>query len=229
MIILRSAKERGHNQINWLNSYHTFSFANYHDDDWMGRGYLRVINEDYIKPSQGFDMHPHRDMEIITYVISGALRHHDSMGNGSVIKPGEIQRMSAGSGVRHSEFNDSDKDELHLLQIWILPQNKGIEPGYEQKTIPSKRNQLILIGSQHPRSQAVKIHQNIELYVGYFDKSTTDSYPLNNCDTWLQLIHGQLRVNEREVNAGDGVWIQQEEDIAVHCLQDCEFLLFKML
>ena len=229
MIILRKSAERGHGKIDWLNSYHTFSFADYHDVDWMNRGFLRVINEDYIQPGKGFDMHPHRDMEIITYIIHGELKHQDSMGNGSIIKPGEIQRMSAGTGIRHSEFNASNQEGLHLLQIWILPEKKGITPSYEQKQIHPTRNQLILIGSKHPTQQAVKIHQNIELYVGYFDKDKSISYVLNQQDIWIQVIRGVLHVNEFVLQAGDGVWIQQEVVIELCCAHDAEFLLFKML
>lgn len=229
MITIRKSEERGHNAIGWLNSYHTFSFADYYNEAWMQRGYLRVINEDYIQPGQGFDTHPHRDMEIVTYVIQGELKHQDSMGNGSIIKPGEIQRMSAGTGVHHSEFNHSTQEELHLLQIWILPEEKNIEPSYEQKQIHQLRNQLILIGSQHPTQQAVKIHQNIELYVGYFDTDQSISCGLNHQDAWIQLVKGVLDVNGTVLQAGDGVWIQKEEMIALHCIRDAEFLLFKML
>ena len=145
MLIIRNADHRGRTKTDWLDSYHTFSFAEYVDQRWMSFGCLRVINEDFIKPDMGFGMHSHHDMEIITYVIKGVLSHKDNMGNGSLIKPGEIQRMSAGSGVRHSEFNASNKDELHLLQIWILPEKKGIQPGYEQKLIAKVQNQLVLI------------------------------------------------------------------------------------
>lgn len=229
MITLRQAEHRGHNTIDWLNSYHTFSFADYYDESWMRRGFLRVINEDYIQPGQGFNTHPHRDMEIITYVIQGELRHQDSMGNGSVIKPGEIQRMSAGTGIHHSEFNNSSTEELHLLQIWILPEKKGIKPSYEQKQIDKKRNQLVLLGSQHPTQEAVKIHQNIMLYAGYFDRNHSVSYILNNQDTWIQLIKGTLNLNGMIIQAGDGVWIQQEKEIVLNCEKDAEFLLFKML
>lgn len=229
MITLRRSDTRGHNTIAWLNSYHTFSFADYYDEAWISRGFLRVINEDYIQPGQGFDTHPHRDMEIITYVIQGELRHQDSMGNGSIIKPGQIQRMSAGTGVLHSEFNHSNEEVLHLLQIWIVPEKKGLTPSYEQKQIPQARNQLILLGSPHPTQQAVKIHQHIELYAGYFDKDHFVSCKLHHQDTWIQLIKGTLQVNEMVLQAGDGVWIQQEEEIALHCIQAAEFLLFKMM
>lgn len=229
MIILRKSEERGHNTIGWLNSYHTFSFADYYNEAWMRRGYLRVINEDYIQPERGFDTHHHRDMEIITYVIQGELKHQDSMGNGSIIKSGEIQRMSAGTGLYHSEFNHSTQEELHLLQIWILPEEKGIEPSYEQKKINSSRNQLILLGSQHPSQYAVKIHQKIELYVGYFDDDRSILCALNHQDTWIQLLKGIVDVNGTVLQAGDGIWIQKEEMIVIHCIHDADFLVFKML
>lgn len=228
MITVRKAGERGRGNLDWLTSFYTFSFAEYDDAQWIGRGFLRVINEDFIQPSRGFDLHPHRDMEIITYIISGALKHSDSMGNGSLIRPGEIQRMSAGMGVRHSEFNASDTEELHLLQIWILPEQKGIEPSYEQKQIAQTRNQILLIGSPNPSAQAIKIHQNIELYVGYFDKNHSCALPLHDQDSWLQLVKGQLAVNNIVLEAGDGIWIQQEQHIAMECKENTEFLLFKM-
>lgn len=228
MITLRPSQERGHNKIDWLNSYHTFSFADYYDSNWIRRGFIRVINEDYIQPGQGFGMHPHQDMEIITYVIRGALKHQDSMGHVSIIKPGEIQRMSAGSGVLHSEFNHSEKEELHLLQIWILPETKGIEPGYEQKQIPQIRNQLLLIGSKYPSHQVIKIHQNIELYAGYYDQDQSLAFSLNHHAIWIQLIQGQLNVNEHELFSGDGIWIQQEDSLQLKCIQQADFLLFKM-
>ncbi len=228
MITLRRSNERGFSNTNWLKSQHTFSFSDYYDPTWMRRGFIRVINEDYIKPSQGFGMHPHKDMEIITYVIRGALKHHDSMGYNSIIKPGEIQRMSAGSGIQHSEFNYSGTEELHLLQIWILPEEKDLKPHYEQKEIPHMRNQLILIGSKFPSGEMIKIHQNIELYVGYYDKNHSDSFNLNRHAIWIQLIQGSLNVNGHKIFSGDGVWIEQEDHLEIDCTQDADFLLFKM-
>lgn len=228
MILLRKAGDRGHSKLDWLNSHHTFSFADYYDENWMGSGFLRVINEDFIQPGSGFDMHPHRNMEIITYVVRGALEHKDSMGNGSIIKPGEIQRMSAGSGVRHSEFNYSDTDELHLLQIWIVPENKGMKPGYEQKQIQKQSNQFILIGSNNPSVQAVTIHQNIDLYAGFLDKNSSLIYTLNNHQGWLQLIKGQIQLNEHLVRAGDGVLIQNEKQLTIQCKDEAELLFFEM-
>ncbi len=228
MILLRKAGDRGHSKLDWLNSHHTFSFADYYDENWMGFGFLRVINEDFIQPGSGFDMHPHRDMEIITYVVSGALEHKDSMGNGSIIRPGEIQRMSAGTGVRHSEFNHSDTDELHLLQIWIVPENKGMKSGYEQKQIQKQSNQFILMGSNNPSVQAVTIHQNINLYAGFLDKNSSLIYTLNNHQGWLQLIKGRIQLNGNLVNAGDGVLIQNEKQLTIQCKDEAELLFFEM-
>lgn len=228
MIIVRPSKSRGRSHIDWLDSHHSFSFADYYDKDWMGYGCLRVINEDVIQPGGGFDAHPHRDMEILTYVVSGILAHQDSMGNGSIIQPGEIQRMSAGTGVRHSEFNYSDTQELHLLQIWVLPEKKGMMPSYEQKKIQKCANQFILIGSHTSSPQAVTIQQNIEIYAGYFDKGSSQVYALNNSHGWLQLIKGEIQLNNQLVRAGDGVLIQKEKQLTLQCMDDAELLFFEM-
>lgn len=228
MIILRKSIERGQGQSEWLNSYHTFSFADYHDKAWMRFGHLRVINEDFIQPSCGFDMHPHQDMEIMTYVISGALRHQDSMGTGSVVLPGEIQRMSAGTGVLHSEFNHSKNETLHLLQIWILPEKKGLAPSYEQKKIERALNQFVLIGSNQPTAQAVTIHQNIQVFAGFFEKNKSITYSLTHGQAWLQLIKGHIQVNKQELFAGDGIGLYDEEELEIQCITESEFLLFEM-
>lgn len=228
MIIHRDSKKRGRSQIDWLDSYHTFSFADYYDENWMGFGVLRVINEDYIKPGSGFGLHPHRNMEIITYVVSGELEHKDSLGNGSIIRPGEIQRMSAGTGVRHSEFNHSKTDELHLLQIWILPESKGIKPSYEQKQIPQVRNSLILLGADKPTEQAVMIHQHSCLYAGYFDKGQSFTHTLLQHQAWIQLIKGRVQVNEYAMHAGDGLGAQDEKELRFNCIEDAVFLFFEM-
>lgn len=229
MIILRKAIDRGHSQTAWLNSYHTFSFADYQDKSWMSFKHIRVINEDFIQPSQGFGMHSHQDMEIITYLVSGLLKHHDSMGNGSVIMPGEIQRMSAGSGVWHSEFNHSDIEDLHLLQIWILPLKKGIKPGYEQKKIDKALNKLLLIGSNHPTVNAVKIHQNLNLFVGFFEKDKNVKHTLSQGEAWLQLIKGRIQVNKQDLDAGDGIGFREEDQLLIQCFEPSEFLLFEMM
>ena len=229
MIILRKAGDRGLSTTEWLNSYHTFSFADYNDPNWRNYAHLRVINEDYIKSNSGFDMHPHRNMEIITYIVSGALKHQDSMGNSLIIRPSEIQRMSAGSGVLHSEYNYSKTQNLHLLQIWIVPEKKELEPSYEQKKIEKQLNQLLLIGSNHPTNQAIKIHQNINLYVGFLEKDRTLVHSLNYSKTWLQLIKGHTQVNNLELHAGDGVGIYEETKLTIHSLEESEFLLFEMI
>lgn len=228
MIVARKGSERGHSQTEWLSSYHTFAFADYNDESWMNFGHLRVINEDDIQPSTGFGMHPHRDMEIITYVVSGVLKHQDSMGNGSVILPGEIQRMSAGKGVLHSEYNHSNTEALHLLQIWIVPEKKGIDPGYEQKKINRQPNQLILIGSNHPTAEAVTIHQDVQLFVGFFESNTTITHSLTHRQAWLQLIKGHIRVNHHALNAGDGIGINDETQFTIQCMEPSEFLLFEI-
>ncbi len=228
MITVRSAEQRGRGLFSWLNSYHSFSFANYYDEHWMGFGALRVINEDVIQPSSGFDMHSHHDMEIITYVVSGALEHKDNMGNGSIIRPGEIQRMSAGSGVRHSEFNHSTRDELHLLQIWIIPLEKGIQPSYEQKQIQHKINEFILIGSPKPSAHALLIHQRVNLYVGHFKKNATLTHHLAHQSAWLQLVKGTIQVNGHLMHAGDGVALSEEQYINLECIDDAELLFFEM-
>lgn len=228
MVIIRKAHERGRGQLDWLDSFHTFSFADYYDPNWMGFGHLRVINEDFIKPDRGFATHSHHNMEIVTYVISGILAHKDSMGNGSIIKPGEIQRMSAGTGVRHSEFNASLTEPLHLLQIWIVPQETGIQPGYEQKQIQKTMNQLILIGAPTAAEGIVKIHQQIKLYAGYFSANFELTHAVSNRPIWLQLIQGQIRCNQHVLAPGDGLLMQDEASLTIVCVEDCEFLLFEM-
>lgn len=229
MIFIRKSSDRGLTKMAWLTSYHTFSFANYYDPDFMGFSHLRVINEDYIQPAQGFGFHPHEDMEIITYVVAGELAHKDSMGNGSIIKPGEIQRMSAGTGVRHSEFNASQTDPLHLLQIWLLPNKTGLEPSYEQKIIPKINNKLILIGSNKPDANAVTIHQSVNLYVAYLTEKNSIQHHLESSHTaWLQLIKGQIDLNGELLSPGDGAAIFQEDTIDIRSVTEVELLLFDM-
>lgn len=226
MITLRLSRDRGCSTNNWLKSYHTFSFADYYNPHWIEFGDLRVINEDYIAPGQGFGFHAHQDMEIITYVVDGVLKHQDSMGNGSNIVPGEIQRMSAGTGIQHSEFNGNDKESLHLLQIWILPSQKGITPDYEQKKIHWVPNDLTLIGSDHPTQHAVTIHQDLALYAGRFFGKQQFTYALNQRRVWLQLIKGELKINQNQLHAGDGIGFQKEEKFIIESENDIEFLLF---
>ncbi|MBS0359381.1 MAG: pirin family protein [Proteobacteria bacterium] len=229
MIRIRKSNERGNTQIDWLNSFHTFSFAEYYDPDFMGFSTLRVINEDFIQPASGFGKHPHKNMEIITYIVQGSLEHQDSMGNGSIIKPGEIQRMSAGTRVEHSEFNHSKTELLHLLQIWILPEESGLQPGYEQKTIKKSDNQLILIGSRSGGDGAVTIHQDVNLYVAYLKQHHSIHYDLKHeRQIWLQLIKGEIDLNTHQLSAGDGVAVTNENKIEIKSLKDAEFLMFDL-
>jgi quercetin 2,3-dioxygenase len=230
MINVRKANDRGIGSHDWLKSYHTFSFADYYDPAHMGFRNLRVINDDVIAPAKGFGTHPHNNMEIITYVISGALEHKDSMGTGSVIKPGEIQRMSAGTGITHSEFNHSKTEPLHLLQIWIKPASVELTPSYEQKTIPKATNQLILIGAQDKHDGAVTLHANAELYVAYMTPNSAISYQFkSNHAGWLQLITGSIKLNGETLNAGDGAAISDITKLDIQSIDDAELLLFDLV
>lgn len=229
MIEIRIANERGLSENDWLKSFHTFSFDQYYDENFMHFGSLRVINEDTVQAGKGFGTHPHRDMEIITYVVEGELEHRDSMGTGSIIKPGEIQRMSAGTGITHSEFNHSVSEPLHLLQIWITPAQKGLPPSYEQKTIAPLKNKLTLIGSPNDQEGAVKIHQDVNLYVAYLEGPCSLPYLIEpERQVWLQLIKGSLSVNGQVLLAGDGAAILEEKDLQMSCSEKAEFLLFDL-
>lgn len=229
MIYIRKSHDRGNSRYEWLNSFHTFSFAYYYDPKFMGFGNLRVINEDTVQAGNGFGRHPHNDMEIISYVVEGTLEHKDSMGTGSVIKPGEIQIMSAGTGVEHSEFNHSKTDLLHFLQIWIIPEKQNLTPNYEQKTIEKKENELILIGSRDKHDGAVLIHQDMKLYAAYLTPNHTIDYSLNKDRiAWLQVIKGKLDLNGNELSAGDGAAIQDEAKLTIRCIENSEFLFFDL-
>lgn len=229
MILLRKCNDRGHSQTNWLNSYHTFSFADYYDPKFMGFGCLRVINEDTVQSGMGFGKHPHNNMEIISYVVDGSLEHKDSMGTGSVINPGEIQIMSAGTGVEHSEFNHSTTKLLHFLQIWITPESPGLKPRYQQNTISKIQNSLILIGSQEGKDGAVMIHQDINLYVAYLTPQHAIDYSFQaDRIGWLQMIKGSCELNGSPLSAGDGAAIQHENLIHIRCIESAEFLLFAL-
>lgn len=229
MIHLRKSSDRGYSQTDWLNSYHTFSFADYHDPKFMGFGHLRVINEDTVQSGKGFDRHPHHNMEIISYVIEGSLEHKDSMGTGSVINPGEIQIMSAGTGIEHSEFNHSTSDLLHFLQIWIIPQSTGFKPTYQQKTILKIPNSLILIGSQEGKNGAVTIQQDVNLYAAYLSPQHSIDYTFQTDRIgWLQLIKGSCNLNGQQLSAGDGAAIQDESLIHIRGIETAEFLLFDL-
>ena len=231
MITVRQSEERGAVNMGWLDAKHSFSFGSYHDPEHMGFGTLRVINEDRIQPSQGFGMHGHRDMEIVTYMIDGALEHRDSMGNGSVIRPGEVQRMTAGTGVRHSEFNHSDTDETHLLQIWILPEQNGLTPGYEEKTFDDseKRNKLLLLASSDSRDGSLKIHQDTDLFASILDKGKSLSHQFaDGRNGWVQVVRGRLSLNGETLDHGDGASIADTSVLDIAALEDAEFLLFDM-
>ncbi|MEN9566356.1 MAG: hypothetical protein RLZZ69_1552 [Cyanobacteriota bacterium] len=232
MITVRSQDQRGVAKFNWLDSRHSFSFGSYYDPQHMGFASLRVINEDKVMPGKGFGTHGHQDMEIISYVLAGELEHKDSMGNGSVIRSGDVQRMSAGTGVRHSEFNASDTNLVHFLQIWILPDTTGLEPSYEEKNFSSEIQQgkLTLVGSRDGRDGSITIHQDVNLYLGSLTKSDRLTYQIkDNRGIWLQVAKGEVKLNERLLQAGDGAAITDQTQIAIAgSSPDAEFLLFDL-
>jgi hypothetical protein len=232
MITLRPAHERGAANFGWLDSRHTFSFGNYYDPNHIGFASLRVINEDKVQPGRGFGTHGHRDMEIITYVLDGALEHKDSIGNGSVIRPGDVQRMSAGTGILHSEFNASDTDLVHLLQIWIMPNQTGIEPSYEQVYVSDneKRDKLRLIGSADGRDGSVTIHQNVNLYATRLGQGATVNVAIApHRSVWVQVAQGAVTLNNQLLSAGDGASVTEMESLALTgASDDAEVLLFDM-
>ena len=232
MITIRHKDERGVAQFGWLDSRHTFSFGSYYDPQHMGFSDLRVINEDKVIPAQGFGTHGHRDMEIISYVLSGELAHQDSMGNGSIIRPGDIQRMSAGTGVRHSEFNASTTNPVHFLQIWIMPDHKGLSPSYEEKNFSPEERQgkLRLVGSPDGRDGSVTIHQDVNLYLGSLAPGDRLTYSLDdNRAAWLQVTKGEVKLNDRLLEAGDGAAIINEAEMAIAANnQESEILLFDL-
>lgn len=231
MLRIRKSTERGHADHGWLNTYHSFSFAGYYDPKQMGFRALRVINEDRVQPKEGFPTHPHRDMEIITYVLEGALEHKDSMGNGSVIRPGEVQRMSAGTGITHSEFNHSGSELVHFLQIWIVPEKNGVTPGYEQTFFPDgeKRKNLRLIASRDGRNGSVTINQDVNLYAALLETGEELVHPLpDNRHAWLQVARGSVTVNGSLLDQGDGVAVSGEEQVIVTGREKAEVLLFDL-
>ena len=229
MTELRRSAERGHANHGWLDSYHSFSFADYYDPRHMGFGPLRVINEDRVQPGMGFGTHGHRDMEIITYVLEGALGHKDSMGNGSAIAPGDVQRMSAGSGVRHSEFNHEKAGVTHFLQIWIEPDVTGIPPSYEQKHFEpeEKRGRLRLIASSDARDGSVKIHQNALVFAGLFDGKESATYQLKRDKGYVHVARGRITVNGHRLEAGDALKTDGGT-IELSDGEDAEALLFDL-
>jgi quercetin 2,3-dioxygenase len=232
MIAIRHAAERGTANLGWLDSRHTFSFGHYFDPDHMGFGALRVINEDRVRPGAGFGTHGHEDMEIISYVLEGALEHKDSIGTGSVIRPGDVQVMSAGTGIRHSEFNASKNEPVHFLQIWVLPNRKGLPPRYDQKSFPraEKRDRLRLVGSPDGRDGSVVIHQDAEIYDGLLSRGHTVTHPLKpGRKGWVQVVRGSLEVNGEAAVAGDGVAVEDEAALSiVSRADDSEILVFDL-
>lgn len=237
MITIRKSEDRGFAQHGWLEARHSFSFADYHDPAHMGFRTLRVINEDRVAPGKGFGTHGHRDMEIVTVVLEGALEHRDSMGNRGRIRPGEVQRMSAGTGVQHSEMNGSPSETLHLLQIWILPERAGIEPGYEQAEFPhdARRNELLLVASRDGREGSVTIHQDAELRIARLDAGKRVDQPLRpGRHAWVQVASGRVRLATPgadapvELGAGDGAAISGEPSLVLEALEDAEVLVFDL-
>jgi hypothetical protein len=232
MITIRPANERGAANFGWLDTRHTFSFGNYYDPNHMGFASLRVINEDKISPSMGFGTHGHRDMEIVTYVLAGALEHQDSIGNGSMIRPGDVQRMSAGTGIRHSEFNASSTEPVHLLQIWLLPAQAGIEPSYEQIYIApeEKQGQLRLIGSPDGREGSVTIHQDVNLYATRLANGNQVDHTLSpDRVAWVQVARGAVELNGHTLTAGDGAAVSDLEQLTlIGTADESEVLLFDM-
>jgi redox-sensitive bicupin YhaK (pirin superfamily) len=231
MIVARKSADRGYFDHGWLKTYHTFSFADYFDREQMNFGSLRVINEDFVQAGKGFGTHPHRDMEIITYILEGQLAHKDSMGNGSVISPGDVQRMSAGTGITHSEYNASQSDTVHLLQIWILPKYTGLQPSYEQKYFDAreKQDRLHLVASPDGRDGSVTIHQDASVYAGILSKGKELSHALaNGRRAYAQVARGALKINGERLNAGDGAKITDENKLVFDALEDTELLLFDL-
>jgi len=231
MITIRKANDRGHFDFGWLDTYHTFSFGDYHDREFMGFRSLRVINEDRVTPRTGFPTHGHRDMEIITYVLSGALEHRDSMGNGSAIRPGEVQRMTAGSGVTHSEANSSETDAVHLLQIWILPNARNLQPGYEQKafTDQEKRGQWRLVVSNDGRDGSVTINQDAAIFAAIIEPGSEVVHQLAaNRNAWIQVARGAVTVNGNELDQGDGAAVMAESVLTIAGREESEVLLFDL-
>ncbi len=232
MLTIRKSHERGHFDHGWLNTYHTFSFDQYYDPRYMGFRSLRVINEDFVAPGRGFPTHGHRDMEIITYILEGGLKHEDSMGNGSVIRPGDVQRMTAGTGVRHSEKNASDAERVHLLQIWILPNAEDLQPGYEQKAFSEdeRRGQFRLIASNEGREGSVRLNQDVNLFASILDAGQEVEHTMDPARYgWIQVARGSISVNGENAGQGDGVVVVAESSLKIKAQEDAEILLFDLL
>lgn len=231
MLQIRRSTDRGHADHGWLDTRYTFSFANYFDPAHVQFRALRVMNEDRISPGQGFGMHGHRDMEILTYVLEGALEHRDSLGNGEVLRPGEFQRMSAGTGIRHSEFNPSADQSVHLYQIWLLPERHGLAPSYEQKSFPveGRTDRWQVVASSDARDGSLKIHQDARVHLANLDGGKTLMYRLESGrHAWLQVLRGKVRVNEETLAAGDGVGISAVSELTMAAEEAAEVLLFDL-
>lgn len=231
MLTLRRAEDRGRANFGWLDSRHTFSFGHYYDPDHMGFGPLRVINDDRVAPGAGFPTHPHSDMEIVSYVLEGALAHKDNLGTGSVMRPGDVQRMSAGTGIRHSEFNASRTEPVHFLQIWILPERRGLAPGYEQKSFggAEKRGRVRLVGSRDGREGSVTIHQDVDLYASILGAGEEVGHVLAPDRLgWVQVARGRVLLNDAELAAGDGAAVESGDRMTLTALEEAEVLLFDM-
>jgi redox-sensitive bicupin YhaK (pirin superfamily) len=231
MIRVRKASERGHFDHGWLDTYHTFSFARYYDPRHMGFRALRVINDDQVAPGRGFGTHGHQDMEIVTYVLKGALEHRDSLGTGSTIRPGELQRMTAGTGITHSEFNPSPTEPVHLYQIWLLPERAGLEPSYEQKAFPEeeRRNRLRLVASPDGQGGSLSIRQDARLFLGSLEERQEVSHALTpGRHAWLQVLRGGVSLNGSTLAAGDGAAVSAESDLKIQADGSSEVLLFDL-
>lgn len=228
MIYLRKANERGHANHGWLDSWHTFSFSSYYDEQFMGFSALRVINEDFIAAGQGFGTHPHKDMEILTYVLNGTVEHKDSMGNMEQIPAGEFQIMSAGTGIRHSEYNPSNEEELHLYQIWIIPERTGIEPRYEQKRFDSKDGKQLVL-SPDARDGSLKVYQDMELWRWALPANETHTHVVaDKRVVWIQVVKGNVEINGQKATTSDGLAIWQETALTIKASEDSEILLFDL-
>jgi quercetin 2,3-dioxygenase len=231
MITRRHARQRGHKNHGWLDTWHTFSFGSYFDTQHMQFRALRVMNEDFVAPGQGFGTHPHNDMEIVTYVLEGALEHKDSMGNGEVLRPGEFQRMSAGTGITHSEFNPSETDPVHLYQIWLLPEKKGIAPSYEQKRFAEeeRHNRLRLVASRDAAEGSLTIHSDARIFLASIDQGTTVTQPVDEKrHGWLQVLRGGVTLNGVSLETGDGAAISGETSLAITATTAAEVMLFDL-
>ena len=227
MIALRPAEERGHTRLSWLDSRHSFSFDRYYDPRHMGFRVLRVINEDRVDPGQGFGTHPHRDMEILTFVLEGALEHKDSLGSGSVIRPGDVQRMTAGTGITHSEFNPSGTEPVHFLQVWILPDQPGLAPSYEQRSFPAAG--LRLVGSRDGREGSVRIHQDVLVHLARLSPGEDVVHALApGRHAWIQMARGAVQVNGTRLGAGDGAALSEERSVELRGVDGAEALVFDL-